>query len=240
MEGLSSTVFEQAALKSHKSKLASLDACAYIDSFWLDAIMGEEGLKHLNATFREKCLPSTEKRLEVKAALAEAKKLQASDLFKVLMHEYQNRLSTCVDWLDCLVKNTPPSSFKESNAFLTEVWSRLPFFFQCVQKTDAAGSASKPVSTAGVPAIIQAWDGLKDQSVDDITVSELDAVYVFKPWLSSDVQKAITKKRQTVVASALRTKPVAKKAEPAKGSKTKQSSDEKALNAARAMLAKKK
>eukprot|EP00971_Amphidinium_carterae_P346982 6488764-Amphidinium_carterae.1 len=199
--------------------------------------MGEVGLEHLNAKFLSTCVPSDTVNVELAHAVTEARKLQSTDLFKVLEQEYQNRLNTCVEWLQNLVSQTPPSSFKESNPFLTTVWSRLPLFFKAVGKSATASESSKAAPVRGIRAITQAWEKLKDLPADQIQVTELDALYVFKPWMGSEVQKAITKKRQTVVLSAVKTKP-AKQSGGEKG-KTKLSADDKALQAARKLLAKK-
>eukprot|EP00971_Amphidinium_carterae_P332900 6467293-Amphidinium_carterae.1 len=227
----------EAALKNHKSKLASLDPFFYVDSFWLQAIMGEVGLENLTTKFLKECVPSDTVQVELADAVKAAKKLVDSDLYKVLEQEFQNRLNTCVEWLNNLSSQTPPSSFKESNAFLTTVWARLPLFFKAVEKSATGAESSNATTLRGKDAITASWEKLKDLTTDKITVSELDAVYVFKPWMSGEVQKAITKKRQAVVAAALKTKP----SKPTAGAKCKSklSADDKALQAARKLLAKK-
>eukprot|EP00971_Amphidinium_carterae_P350655 6491674-Amphidinium_carterae.1 len=229
----------QAALRNHKSKLASLDGYSYLDSLWLEAIMGEEGLKSLRDQFVVKCLPTETTSVTIADAVKEAKKLKECDLFKVLEQEFQNRLTTCAEWLDCLQTKTPPSSFRHSNAFLTEVWARLPLFFEAVVKKPDGASGPSAVPLKGIVAITQAWEKMKDKPNDQVQVSDLDAVYVFKPWMPAETQKAITKKRQAVVSTALKSKP-ARKPEVEKVSKCKLSADDKALLAARKVLAKKK
>eukprot|EP00971_Amphidinium_carterae_P156942 3111232-Amphidinium_carterae.2 len=200
--------------------------------------MGVEGLRSLNQKFMETCLPTETTDVALADAITASKTLLDSALYKVLEPEFQNQLTTCTDWLQSLKSKTPPSGFTTSNEFLTLVWTKLPLFFS-VEKPKGSATDSPVVRVKGVPALQLAWAGMKDKTVDKLQIAEIDAVYVFKPWMAGDVQKLITKKRQAVVAASLKSKP-AKQAETSKVAKSKLSADDKALLAAKKVLLKKK
>ena len=197
----------EALLHAHRHKIQGLDGSSWIDVKFMDHVCGIGGQAALELEVLS-LLPTSTKEIGLEEALAAAKAVQESDLFRMASENGQGSVRAGIRLLDDVACRRRPEKSSATTTFLAKMWEQLPWFVSYQPKQ--AGKESKSASAADVPAVLaplrgvaaikQHWGDIKGKK--DIDMDELKWIGPLAHVFDEDERKQIAQCMARILKSA--------------------------------------